>query len=568
MTIKVGDVLDASVTLTSKDGEMLTVEGAMTVMEAPPAPVPPDPTPEPPDPNPEPPNPVPGDLVEKNYMPEGFNGDFAAMQTQILADQKAAGDNKMRAVVQLARGKKYEYAKNDWLTGVQNYRCEAVGTGANPQLRCSSTNAGMWVDRGPLKLGKGANCFVEPNAPMSKTKQMSLIASAKKGDMTVKLLNAADTSKLKPGRWHAVFSYCQQIGGYPPNVRWIDYIKVSEISGTTVTLDRPLAHAHFADYWEDPKDEMSVGKARIGCWDGWDSSDTRCTLSGHWKDIDFIGEGQAGTDVTYVESHINCLFEGCKISNLWVSMNKRVEVRGCSFTGAGEQAAEPDKLSETLILDKCTTPAGKYLQGATGFMEVIIKGGCNLNCIAISPRKLTVNDSTIDAHGDTKMNVPYGVAYNGPNLDVSFTNVEFVASSPHQATWAYPSAPVSPLPLSPASWAGKKLVIPRSFGGFENWLVWLSEGAMVFTGSKVSDPRNYGRVDKIYAPADGSALWADVTWLNGSMPTSGNLNLPQKGLRKLTWGTNTRITTGNWLDPDFVCMTGTPADRDFPEGIS
>jgi hypothetical protein len=556
MAIEVGDVVNLEGMLNAADGSTLAVKGPVEVVAMGGNPVPPDP------------GPGPGVLTEKLYKPEEFAGNFSAMQAKILTDQATAGDNKMRAVVQLARGKAYEYTDPQWLTGVQNYRVEATGSGANPTLRNVATSAPVDILRGPLCIGKGSNCFVEDNAPMSKTKGMALIASVAKGSSTVKLLTASDASKLKSGRWHAVFSYCQQIGGYPPNVRWIDYAMVKSIAGSTVTLDRALAHSHFADYWEDPNDVQSVGKARIGCWDGWDAKDIRATLSGHFKNLDFIGEHRAGMDVTYVESHIDCLFEGCTISNFWPSMNLRVECRNCCFTGAGNQAIEADKLSDTLILDNCTTPVGKYFQGATGFTEVIIKGGSNLNCIQISPRKLTVTDSTIDAHGDTSANVPYGVAYNGCNLDVSFTNTEFIASSPYQATWAYPSGPVTPLVLSAGSWQGNKLIIPRSFAGFQNWLVWAYENAMVFTGAKVSAPGNYGKVTKIYAPADGSALWMDVEWIKGTKPTSGNLNLPQKGLRKLTWGSNTRITQGGWLDPDFICMTGTPADRGFPEGIS
>jgi hypothetical protein len=517
---------------------------------------------------PEPIPPEPGDLTEKIYKPEEFGGDFVAMQQKILGDQQAAGDDKMRAVVQLAKGKRYEYRDNGFLTGVQNYRCEAIGTGANPQLRCSNTSAGLWIQRGPLCLGKGANCFAEANAPMSKTKGMALIANVGAGSSAVKLLNSADAAKLKVGRWHGVFSYCQQIGGYPPNVRWIDYAKVESIEGSTVNLDRMLTHDHFADYWEDPNDQQSVGKARIGCWDGWDANDIRCTLSGHWKDIEFVGEGQAGTDVTYIESHIDCLFENCKISNFWVSMCKGAELRNCILTGAGNQAAEPDKLTEVMTLDGCTTPdQGKYLQGCTGLGEVVIKNS-TLNCTVISPRKLTVTDTTLDTRGDTYFYVPINWAYNGPILDASFTGVTFAAATPAQATWTYSKNPVTPLPLSGSSWQGNKLVIPRNFAGFENWLVWLYEGIMVFTGARVFNPGNYGRVDKIYAPPDGSALWCDVAWIKGTKPTSGSLNLPQNGLRKLTWGAGTKVSPGNWIEPDFVAMTGTPADRAFPNGIA
>lgn len=124
-----------------------------------------------------------------------------------------------------------------------------------------------------------------------------------------------------------------------------------------------------------------------------------------------------------------------------------------------------------------------------------------------------------------------------------------------------------PLTLSASSWQGRKLVIPRSFGGFENWLVWVVEGTMLFTGPRVFDPQSYGRVDKIHAPTDGSALWLDVTWVKGTKPTSGVLHLPNSGLRKLVWE-GTTISQGKWTEPDFICQEGTPSDRPFPQGIS
>ena len=501
-------------------------------------------------------------LEQKLYTPEGFGGDLIRMRDQIIADQEAAGDGALRAVVQFERGKRYEYSDNRFMTGVQNYRCEAIGTGNRPQLRCTRTD-GQWIYHGPICVGKGANCMTEP---VGKSNNMALIATAEAGGTEILLLNPADASRLKVGRWHAVFSYCQQLEPYPPNCRWIDYVKVTSISDSRVILDRPLAHNHFADYWEDPNDEASIGKARIGLWDGWDGH-TRANLDGHWKGIEFVGEHQAGRDVTYIESHIKCLFEDCLISNLWPSMNQDVECRNCSFTGAGDQALEADKLSHSLKLVGCTTPTGKYFQAASGFDEVTVEG-CDLNCVQIGPRKFTCRDTVISSHGDTHLYVPFGSSYHGGPRDAEFSATTFKAETAAQPTWAYGSAPVTPLALSGSSWQGNKLIIPRSFAGFQDWLVWLYEGAMVFTGPRVADPQKYGRVDKIYAPPDGSALWCDVTWLGGTKPTSGNLNLPQKGLRKLVWSNGTKVEPGNWLEPDFICMEGTPADRAFPQGIT
>lgn len=516
-----------------------------------------------PGPDPEPP-PIDEDIIEQIYTPEEYGGDVVLMGQTILKDQESLGN--LRAVVQFQRGKTYEYTRNNWMTGIQRYRCEAVGQGARPKLRNSNRNASMWVDRGPLCVGKGANCFTENNAPMSKTHAMALIANAKVGDNTVTLQNAGDGGRLKPGRWHAVFSYAQQIGGYPPNCRWIDYVLVEAVDGTRVTLDRPLGHDHWADYWEDPNDQQSVGKARIGLMDG-AYNDTRCTLEGTWRGLEFVGEDQAGMDTCVIESHIEALFEDCLISNPWPTISKRVEFRNCILTGAGDQAAEPDKMGEEIVFDGVTqAKPGQYVQAASGWEKFTIRNS-NLNCVYIKPHYLTVENTVIDSHGDTKFYVPVSWAYNGPCLEATFTDCDIRATTAAQPTWAYSQAPVTPLPLSSAAWSGKKLIIQRGFTGFENWLVWAYEGAMVFTGARVFNPGNYGRIDKIHAPPDGSQLWLDITWIKGSKPTSGSLNLPHHGLRKLIWN-NTRITQGNWLEPDFIAMDGTPEGaRGFPDGI-
>jgi len=505
-------------------------------------------------------------VAEKVYAPESF-ANFTAMHDQMITDQTAAGDGLLRCVVQFQRGKTYEYTDNQFLNGVQSYRCEAIGSGARPKLRNIRTGAPVWILEGPLCLGKGANCFAEP---LNKTTAMALIDTAQKGATTVQLQSSADAAKLKAGRWHAVFSCSQQITGYPPNVRWIDYCKVVSISGRSVTLDRALQFTHFADYWEDPADQLCIGKARIGLWDGFDGQ-TRCNLDGHFVGLEFVGDRQ-DRDTTYLESHINCLFEDCSISNFWPSMNKHVEARNCELTGFGNQAAEPDKLSDTLIFDGVTaTDPTKYIGAVSGFTHFIMRN-CNISATKVSPRHLEVSDSIIDSYGSEWLSVPISWNFQGPILEATFSGVTFRATTAKQPTWTWNSAPTGgdtgPLPLSSASWQGKKLIIPRGFAHFEAWLVWLYEGIMLFTGPRVYDPQKYGRVDKLYAPPDGSAIWCDVTWISGSKPTSGNLHIPNHGLRKLVWSNGTKVEPGNWIEPDFVSMEGTPADRAFPQGIS
>jgi hypothetical protein len=152
--------------------------------------------------------------------------------------------------------------------------------------------------------------------------------------------------------------------------------------------------------------------------------------------------------------------------------------------------------------------------------------------------------------------------------EYEFTGVNFVAAG-SQDTWTWPGSHITPLRLSASSWSGNRLIIPRSFSAFQDWLVWLYEGTMVMTGTSSLSPSNYGRVDRLYAAANGSAIWADVTWIKGTKPTSGNLYTMNHGVRKLIWGTGTQVTGGgDWCDPWFLCQQGTPTSRPFPLGIS
>ena len=511
-------------------------------------------------------------ILHKTYRPESFGtprgGDYTAallaMQKQILADQSAAGDGNLRALVEFAKGKTYDYTDNKWMTGVQYYRVESTGSGAYPILRNTLGDTRNYYNSGPLNIGAGNAIDHQGSIKAS----CARINDAKMGDAFVTLMNANDASKIKPGRWHAVIGYCQQLGGYPPNCQRIDYAIVKSVGGSTVSLDRPLHYSYNHDWWENPRDDGSLGQARIVPWDcggagGMTPADPRTTLRGQWANINwqFITVGTQKLDITYVESHIDLSFENCNISDAQLSMSKNVLLSGCTVTNA-----EPDKLCETLVLDKCNIT--DILGGATGYQYFLMRN-CTARCIQISPRQFRCVNSKLDATGDTKFSVPFSAAYNGAMWDYGFTGTNFVAAG-SQRTWTWPgNGQITPLRLSASSWNGNTLIIPRSFSAFQDWLVWLYEGAIVMTGTNPVEPGNYGRVDSLYAPADGSAIWADITWIKGTKPQSGNLYTQCHGMRRLIWGPDTQVTGGgSWCDPWFLCQQDAPTDRPFPQGIS
>ena len=351
---------------------------------------------------------------------------------------------------------------------------------------------------------------------------------------------------------------CQQLEGYPPIVRQIDYVKVVSVSGGVVTLDRKLKYAHRDDLWEQQDSWLSFGRAWIVPWDmhpdGDDPMNPRMIQRGQFIGLDFT---PGSSDISYMESFAEMYFEGCSIPNPQFTMSQFVTAKECRIHGG-----EPDKMTEQASYIDCTNDG--EMGGATGVQYFLIRGG-DYHAMQISPRQLRVIDAKIASHGSTYLNVPFSLAYNGPGLEYEFDNVEFVADG-SQATWTWGNPPVSP---APAKWDGDKFILPRSFGPFQDWLVWTYEGLMLMKeGGTAAKPGDYGIITKVHAPGDGSALWLDVEWKVGTKPTSGNLVIPAHGCRKLIWAGNTRISKGNWQDPSFASQVGTPADRDFPAGVA
>jgi len=484
-----------------------------------------------------------------------------AMRIAIINDQIAAGEGNHRAEIVWQRGKEYNYTWNRFHTGIQYFKSVAQGAGAPPIMKCTRNDPNDPYNSGPL----GTESSTAMRYQGSIKSYCAKVNSTNVGDDTVTLKTAGDSSRLKVGRYHAVMSGAQQLGGYPPNVKHIDYVKVVSITGSTVKLDRKLKYAHKDDYWEDPNDWACFGKAYIVPWDMHPANSTdpmlpRLIQRGQFINLNFT---PGSSDISYVESFVEMYFEGCTIPNPQFTMSNFVTTKDCSLHGG-----EPDKMTEQAVYDNCNNDA--EMGGATGVQYFLIRGG-NHRCMQVSPRQLRAIDTVIDAKQSTYLNVPFSTAYNGPCWEYEFDNVNFIADG-SQATWTWGNPPVSPITLGNNSWvddgSGSKnrLVIQRSFGPFQDWLTWAYEGLMIMKGT-VQTPGDYGVITKISSPNDGSALWLDIKWIKGTKPTSGNLVIPQHGSRKMIWLNGTKISKGSWLDPSYMNQLGTPTERDFPAGI-
>ncbi len=246
-----------------------------------------------------------------------------AIQTAILADQVTNGDEQLRAVIPFHKGATYQYTNNHWLDGIQYYDVTSTGSGANAILQ--NNGSGTAYEGGPLNIGSGGAMNHQEGIKV----HCALIDTVAAGSTTVTCTTHAQTSRIIPGRWHAVIGSCKQLGGYPPSVQFIDYFKVDSVDAGTgiVTLDRPLKYDYSSTWWEDAADDQSFGRGWIVPWDTGGSggaipTDNRITLRGRFYSITFSANPN-GSNIMLLEMHIQSDFDSCNIQNYQVTMGKR-----------------------------------------------------------------------------------------------------------------------------------------------------------------------------------------------------------------------------------------------------
>jgi len=534
---------------------------------------------------------------------------FNAMQAAILSDQAAAGDGRLRVSIPLHRGAQYDYTNNCWLSGIQYLNLHDIGAGALPNMRCTIVGGvpsdAQW---GPLFLGGDASTgnnttggFAFQDGTMKA--HMATIATTAVGDTTVTLLNSGDASKIVVGRWHVVCSNCQQLGGYPPNVTWYDYVRVTNVSGTTATIDRPLKYAHISTLWENSSNDQSLGVARIVPFDtggagGYVPSMLRIGLRSIISNIIFqVNPNHPTNTATISTGQIDLTLSGCTFPDGVVTQSKHTCWIGCTFS----TSPELDKICETIVIDNCAASAYNgtiSVNEATGVLYLLIRGG-HLPALSINPRQLRIlGDALIDALGDSTLFVPINSSYNGPLMYWSVES-STLRGSRGQPTCFYQQSPSGgwggglgftlgtdcnwgtgesanqlQFPVN-APAGGKK----RARGGltsgskFENALDWCYAGMIVDGGGNTGftpTTANYGYVASITSPGDGSALWLNVVWVNGTKPTSGTIHLHRcrrLNFVNVTLGTAGGVTT-TWLDPGFT-NTNAPghATYGWPAGL-
>lgn len=512
---------------------------------------------------------------------------FNTMKAAIIALQikcNAVHDESLRVFIPLHRGVIYQYTNNAWLDGIQYYQIYATGSGALPVLqniRSDPTRSNPYID-GPLQTG--GQCGSINHQEGIKTR-CATIATVAAGSTTVTLRNAADATKIKLNRWHQVMGKALQVGGFPPNQEFIDYVKVTGVSGTTVTLDRPLKYGYNQTWWENPKDDQSLGVGRLAPFDtggagGYIPTDPRCVIRAYFLNLNFLGNpnfpggpNTNGANIWNVGAGIHYIVENCRIPNAQFGMSKHFVMRGVTQTWQWE----PDKLSETLLIDRGVNN-GQVIGGTTGWAYLLIRNS-HVGTLNVSPRQLRSKGSWHDGTGDgnfpgqpgASYGSPVGLSYNGSNgfWDFGMDGAcQFSKGNDNHWMYPNPSGDESLTIGSNATWSGSQLRIPRSFAKFEPWLIYTTAGAILSTNPVPPYTANWGYISDCTSPGDGSALWLNVVWVNGTKPTSGTLWL--RRLRRLYFAQANTLNPGTiWASPGAIKETapGREAGWSFPTAL-
>jgi hypothetical protein len=190
-----------------------------------------------------------------------------------------------------------------------------------------------------------------------------LIKTTNVGDTQVTLSNHANASLFLVGRWVLVMSYNQQWYGYPPNMRYYDYAKVTSANPTTgvIGLDTQLRYAHRSD--RPYNGTLTDGPA--GTWGPASivPIDTPDKTIGEYHEYDglnvlgnphwnasTIGCPQANCDLWQVSGLIDGAMNDVKLQYALGT----VQLRNFTITNSQWSYDEADKIISQLIYQNCT----------------------------------------------------------------------------------------------------------------------------------------------------------------------------------------------------------------------
>ncbi|MDD5674307.1 MAG: hypothetical protein PHC61_09095 [Chitinivibrionales bacterium] len=447
-----------------------------------------------------------------------YNTVLMNLRAAIIADQTAAGDEKLRATVVFHAGKLYQYTENRWDYGIQYLTLKTDSAGVRAQLQNIGNDGSSDDSYAILILGRGYfTCntattyhlcgFDHTNIPGYKINTNSA------GTKTVTLKSAADASKLTIGRYVMIGSFDQQGSGWPPNVRNHEYARIASISGATITLDRNLRFSHQDNYYEGG-DPNSLGLARIYAID---RSDERMNLRATVRDIQFLANTGTTRDVgAMVYSYtLDAGWENCSIPDLVPSMSRFVAVVG---TTIGSYGIDFDKDMSMAIVDSSAVPGGIF-EGTSLDYLLVRKSTVTTSTYGFAPRQLRLIGATMNGGSGF---APFTIiSWGTQSIDILGSTLH--GNLPPIGEWSGAALVIG----TNGTWNGDTLSVVASTDYAKQEYGWLAGawvGALVYNGTGRTS--SWGYITKI--TGNGTNIYSAITWVAGSKPATGQtLYLPK-----------------------------------------
>jgi hypothetical protein len=306
----------------------------------------------------------------------------------------------------------YEYTNNRWLQGVVNVRILFNGAA----LRNVTT--GAWGIRNAT-LAVNCDFFTSNCIPDDGAAAVTPINSVSAGSSSVIARTAGAATNVAVGNYVLIAGYNQQDGGYPPNLRYFEFHRITSVNASTgvIGLAEPLKYSYDANWYPQTNlgSENTVGPPFILSLDR--TGKYAFTLAENVTLEDLVLLSSPFNDGTrtygdlYTGGVLNFLCEHCTIGNLTPSQNASVVIRNSTI-----YSAEPDKLVDSLIFDHDTI---YWLGEGTGVNTINIRNSDLESGENLAPRQLILDHNKIWNPGG---GVGTGYTSGFPVLSAKLTN--------------------------------------------------------------------------------------------------------------------------------------------------
>jgi hypothetical protein len=321
----------------------------------------------------------------------GLTGDQSAPLLQLRNAITADRSRHYRVIFDKGA---YRYSNNRWLLNVGSVTLEGNGS----TFACISDSVACQNSR-PLNLNSIFQELGDQPWPNGLRYNGGYrIKTANAGSTMVQLATPGDAARFVVGSRVLVHSFDHQWGGYPPNLRFFEWRKVTAVDRAKglLTLDGRLVFAHDAtlrDTVLDAGQGFALGQARVLPLE---RATFRYPELVELVDVHFLRNptqpASAANGLAIAADTL--IMRGCShMGFLWPTENRQATYESCSF-----EHTEIDKMCGQVVFRGCafTNPV---VAGA-GAHDVVIDGSTVKGFIAISPRRARILNTTIETTAD------------------------------------------------------------------------------------------------------------------------------------------------------------------------